>query len=618
MTTLPSSTEHLEAAALIALSERNWPQASQRLKTLLELWPDNAQHWYNLGYCYCCQGLNRLAAPAFEQAFKRDQRDASLEMWAQSCLLAGEYRQATDLYLQLWPCRPDAAGRGLVQALRHLEWAHCPAEALALLPSLLAMPGLDVNALSPLIAQCLLRSPFKPGSLRWQQLPLVLQALQSMLLVSVELESYLTESRRSLLMQVLEQGLLTDEQEVFWAAMVHQCWLNEYLYSVGPHEQQLVQALQQEIDTALVQPDLVPETLAGSLCLLAAYQNLGLGALGVWLQAQPQAVWPPMLQQFIERRLVPFWRQQALAAAMPCLTPIAEPTSCRVQAQYEAQPYPRWFELGAAAPLWLGQRLQQALPGYQPPGWSFEPDMRVLIAGCGTGRHALRVATEYRQSQVLALDLSRTSLGYAQDRAQALNIESVRFMQADILDLARLPEQFPLIESIGVLHHMAEPEQGLAQLKRRLLPQGLMQLGLYSRLARTSIAQCRDWIGQLGLTESAADIRRLRQVLMDPRCQVFAEMIRNSRDFYSLSGCRDLLFHQCEHQFDIAQIQALLATFDLRFLGFSGLPAAVIARYQACYPEDPARSSLVNWAEFEQRHPWVFSRMYIFWCQSLN
>lgn len=559
------------------------------------------------------------AIPAFEQAFKLDDALSSLEMWAQSCLLAGQYPQAATLYLQACQRAPEqySLARGLLQAIRQLNWSECPAEVAERLLWLLQYPELDVNAISSQLAQAILHSPFVPGSTLWLSQPLLVQALSRVLFTSTELEAQLTDARCSVLLQALQQGQLSDQILPFWQGMMHQCWLNEYLYCMAPRERELVAAMQHELEQAATQGS-EPIPYLGVLCLLAAYQDLSQGLIGQWLAQWQHYAWPEPLDSWFEQCLIPAWRQQRLAVNTPSLQQVSEPTSARVQAQYEAQPYPRWFQLGAGAPLWFGQRLQQVLPEYVPPDWSFKPDMSVLIAGCGTGRHALRAAVEYRQSRVLAIDLSRSSLGYAQDKALHLALQQVEFLQADILDLPQLSRHFPLIESVGVLHHMAQPDVGWRVLKRCLQPKGLMQIGLYSRLARQSIQQCRDWITQLGLSNSATDIRRLRQLLMDKRLAGFSDLICHSRDFFSLSGCRDLLFHECEHQFELPQIAELLAELELEFLGFSSLPAAVVQQYQIQYPQDPLRRNLHYWAQFEQQYPWIFSRMYVFWCQSLN
>ena len=53
-------------------------------------------------------------------------------------------------------------------------------------------------------------------------------------------------------------------------------------------------------------------------------------------------------------------------------------------------------------------------------------------------------------------------------------------MQADILNLDQLNQDFDIIESSGVLHHMDEPLIGWKSLTDILKPGGLMNIGLYS------------------------------------------------------------------------------------------------------------------------------------------
>ena len=47
-----------------------------------------------------------------------------------------------------------------------------------------------------------------------------------------------------------------------------------------------------------------------------------------------------------------------------------------------------------------------------------------------------------------------------------------------------LNKKFDIIESAGVLHHMADPVAGWRTLTNCLKPNGLMKIGLYSNLAR--------------------------------------------------------------------------------------------------------------------------------------
>ena len=56
--------------------------------------------------------------------------------------------------------------------------------------------------------------------------------------------------------------------------------------------------------------------------------------------------------------------------------------------------------------------------------------------------------------------------------------------------------------------------------------------------------------------------------------------VTQGEDFYSLSGCRDLLFHVQEHRFTLPQLAVLLAGLGLSFLGFELSDTAIAARYR--------------------------------------
>ena len=101
--------------------------------------------------------------------------------------------------------------------------------------------------------------------------------------------------------------------------------------------------------------------------------------------------------------------------------------------------------------------------------------------------HAQKVS----DAQVLAIDISRASLAYGKRMADKFGIQNIEFMQADILNLKDLNRKFPVIESVGVLHHMENPEKGWEVLRNILEPGGIMRLGLYSQTARKDIKRIR-------------------------------------------------------------------------------------------------------------------------------
>src|SRR5258708_38082460 len=150
------------------------------------------------------------------------------------------------------------------------------------------------------------------------------------------------------------------------------------------------------------------------------------------------------------------------------------------------------------------------------------------------------MAQKFGDRHMLAVGLSLGSLGYARRKSEELGL-TIAYAQADILelerDLKKGGRQFDLIESLGVLHHLADPWAGWRALLSLLRPGGFMLLGLYSEMARRPVLAARARIAERG----AEDIRRFRQELIqsgDPR--PYASILE-SEDFFSLSACRDLL-----------------------------------------------------------------------------
>jgi hypothetical protein len=85
-------------------------------------------------------------------------------------------------------------------------------------------------------------------------------------------------------------------------------------------------------------------------------------------------------------------------------------------------------------------------------------------------------------------------------------------------------------------------------------------------------------------------------------------------DYFSISECRDLLFHVQEHQLTIAEIAAFLREHKLQFVGFELAPQA-LANYRSRFSQDFAMTDLNAWEAFEAQHPTTFAGMYQFWVQ---
>lgn len=100
----------------------------------------------------------------------------------------------------------------------------------------------------------------------------------------------------------------------------------------------------------------------------------------------------------------------------------------------------------------------------------------VLDAGCGMGRHTYYPAT-YGAKHVFGVDFS-DSVEVAYRHCQSLN--NVTIIQADILHLP-FRNTIDHAYSIGVLHHLPDPQAGFKALVDTVKPGGLVSIWVYGR-----------------------------------------------------------------------------------------------------------------------------------------
>ena len=434
---------------------------------------------------------------------------------------------------------------------------------------------------------------------------LLLALLVSAQNTDIALERFLTMTRR-LLLDAAAADHAEDEALEFYAALARQCFINEYVFFHDAEEIRRAGALRDAVATAL-------ETGApispSRLLAVAAYFPLHSlsGAARLLDRPWPEKLAPVLAQQVREPR-----EEARLRANTPRLTPIDDAVSCLVRSQYEENPYPRWVRMPRAEKVnsvasYLRRKFPAAVLRSEAGGGIAE----FLSAGCGTGQLPLEIAQGVAV-KVLAIDLSLSSLGYAQRKARELGLTEIEFAQADLLELGRAGRRFDIVECSGVLHHLADPFAGWRALLSVLRPGGFMLVGLYSEAARRGIVEARQFIAQRGYGASADDIRRCRQDLL--ASDESGKLGSAFGDFFGVSSCRDLLFHAQEQRMRLPSIGAFLEENGLTFLGFE-LDDGTVRAYRRRFPDDPAATSLDHWHVFEDDNPDTFSGMYVFWVQ---
>jgi 2-polyprenyl-3-methyl-5-hydroxy-6-metoxy-1,4-benzoquinol methylase/Flp pilus assembly protein TadD len=438
---------------------------------------------------------------------------------------------------------------------------------------------------------------------------LLLTLMASAVIPSPRLERLFTGLRRALLLEVDARPFSPGGIE-FCSGLAVQAFLTDYAWYVTDEEENAIETLASRIDETIRHGGL-SDLLPGRLAVLAAYRPLHTLRTA---QDIARMSGSPRFSNLIGIQVKGPLEERVLRAEIPRLTPISNEVSQEVRALYEENPYPRWVRATRAPePVYLPSFIAN-LGGQTPADASFAtPD--VLVAGCGTGQHPLFAASFYKDAKVVAIDLSLESLGYALRKTRESGVMNIEYAQADILELGGLDRRFHVIESGGVLHHLADPIAGWRVLVDLLRPQGLMNIAVYSEIARRTVVKGREYIANRGYQPTAADIRRFRRdILTRPDDDPLAPL-RSFKDLFNISECRDLLFHVQEHRFTLPQIKQALADLGLRFLGFRYPPNA--AAYRQRFPDDPHMRSLDNWHVFEQENPDSFIAMYNFWAQKI-
>ncbi len=258
-----------------------------------------------------------------------------------------------------------------------------------------------------------------------------------------------------------------------------------------------------------------------------------------------------------------------------------------VRAQYEDIPFPLRDPRDEARGLIiteqdsLGKINHFCFGGRQGFGGGF----RVLVAGGGTGDHGIFLAEQLRDydASVTYIDISRASLGIAKERARVRNLDNIEWHHGSILDIASLDlAPFDLISCSGVLHHLPEPERGLAALRSALAPEGAMSLMLYGRMGRLGIHAGQELMRLVnqGVDDRKLKTRHARAVLQslpqtnwllrgrDPK-EVLVSFLEDESNLY------DTLLHEQDRAYSVMEIYALLAGAQLDLIEFVSFLSSV-------------------------------------------
>jgi SAM-dependent methyltransferase len=239
--------------------------------------------------------------------------------------------------------------------------------------------------------------------------------------------------------------------------------------------------------------------------------------------------------------------------------------AAKVAAFYERHPYPpRMDDLENYRGSWTDTRRRADSHLF----WPHEPyrdDRTILVAGCGASQ-AARYAMRWPRAQVVGIDVSSTSLQHTARLKRKYALSNLDLHKLPVERAADLGQRFDHVVCTGVLHHLPDPDIGLAALRDAMAPGGALHLMVYAPYGRAGVYQIQDYCRRLGIGSTGPEIAALLASLKSlPPDHPLVPLLRNSPDFGDPAGVADALLNPRDRPYDVPQLLDLLRRGGLRF-----------------------------------------------------
>jgi SAM-dependent methyltransferase len=278
---------------------------------------------------------------------------------------------------------------------------------------------------------------------------------------------------------------------------------------------------------------------------------------------------------------------------------VPEPVLPAVKDQYERYPYPLRDPADESKRIvrtWLDDlpMINQYCFGGR---CRFDRGFRALVAGGGTGDGTIYLAEQLRgtDAEIVHVDVSAASNRIARERAAARDLRNSTWIDDSLLSLSRTDlGVFDYINCCGVLHHLADPEAGMAALLPLRAEGGAFGIMVYARYGRTGIYQMQSLLRLInaGVDDPGRKLANAKALLPGlPRTNWFAR----AQDLYREhviggdAGMYDMLLHAQDRAYAVAEIYAWFEDqcgLSIQFTDVNRGPAAYMPRLIAPPGED--------------------------------
>jgi SAM-dependent methyltransferase len=233
---------------------------------------------------------------------------------------------------------------------------------------------------------------------------------------------------------------------------------------------------------------------------------------------------------------------------------------------YDRYPYPRPVDdLDRYRTLWQDPQRRRADHHLFWPARAYREDRSILIAGCGTSQ-AAKHAMRWPAARVIGIDFSATSVRATEELKHKYDLDNLEVRQLPVERARELETSFDQIVCTGVLHHLPDPEAGLAILRGLLDLDGALHLMVYAPYGRAGIYLMQEFCRRTDTRATDEGIRDLVASLgVLPLGHPLSNLLREAPDFRQEAELADALLNPQDRAYTVSQLFELIEGAGLAF-----------------------------------------------------
>jgi SAM-dependent methyltransferase len=245
---------------------------------------------------------------------------------------------------------------------------------------------------------------------------------------------------------------------------------------------------------------------------------------------------------------------------------VPDPRDDIVARQYQRWVYP---EPTSDVEEWTTANLDPTDPVYAHrvywPDREYPTGLDILVAGCGANQAAYH-AFKNPSAKVVAIDVSQPSLDHLQFLKDKHSLQNLELRLLPIEELPALGLDFDLVICTGVLHHLADPAQGMRALAGCLRPDGVASVMVYAKYGRIGVDMVASIFQHLGMGQDDPSVQLVKDTIsMLAEDHPARTYVKSSPDLDADTGVVDTFLHGRQRCYTVTECIDLVTSAGLVF-----------------------------------------------------